>query len=66
MAKSFCPECNQRVEVIAPELGQVLNCSRCKTELEVIYLDPLQLDWIYDYTPNDYAAEEETAEIEFE
>lgn len=48
MATALCPECDQMVKVGA-ELaeGQRVTCSHCGTELEVISVDPLELDWAY-------------------
>jgi len=43
--KAFCPECNRAIELEMPELGDFVTCLHCNTALEVIYLDPLQLDW---------------------
>jgi lysine biosynthesis protein LysW len=43
---AFCPECHRKVEIDDPTLGQFITCPHCQTELEIIYLDPLQLDWI--------------------
>lgn len=66
MTQSFCPECNFRIEIAGPELGQLLTCNRCKTELEVIYVNPLQLDWVYDYAPNEYIVDEEPEQLELD
>jgi lysine biosynthesis protein LysW len=45
MAKAICPECDVAFELIAPGLGQLLNCPACDQLLEVIGLNPLELDW---------------------
>jgi lysine biosynthesis protein LysW len=55
----FCPECNRPVDLKDPKLGLLVTCQSCETELEVINLDPLALDWVY------YGAEDwETNDIE--
>ncbi|MFT5194543.1 MAG: hypothetical protein ACI85U_001551 [Candidatus Promineifilaceae bacterium] len=33
----------------APKLTQLITCSSCQNELEVIQLSPLMLDWIFEY-----------------
>lgn len=43
----FCPECNRPVDLQDPKLGLLVTCQSCETELEVINLDPLALDWVY-------------------
>jgi lysine biosynthesis protein LysW len=43
---AFCPECHRKIEIEDPDLGQHVICPHCQTELEIIYLDPLQLDWL--------------------
>ncbi len=43
-----CQECNTPlvVEDAAPELGDIVTCSACGAEHEVISADPLQLELI--------------------
>lgn len=48
MPTSVCPECSEDVYVDAEsEQGDVVSCEECGTDLEVVGLDPLELD-IYD------------------
>jgi len=28
-----------------PKMGQLVKCQRCDAELEVVWLDPVELDW---------------------
>jgi alpha-aminoadipate carrier protein LysW len=28
-----------------PKMGQLVKCKRCNAELEVVWLDPVELDW---------------------
>ena len=46
MASAHCPDCDLRI-VLNPhaKLGQELACPHCDADLEVIGVDPLQLDW---------------------
>lgn len=52
-----CPECDANVAFTkAPFLGQKKTCPDCLTELEVIGLSPIELDWAYEY--DDYDADD--------
>ena len=43
---SRCVECYSRIFFDKmPDLGRVVTCRECGTKLEVIYLDPIELDW---------------------
>jgi hypothetical protein len=45
----FCLDCDHAINLEFPlQEGDYLTCSICGTRLEVINLDPLQLDWIYE------------------
>ena len=56
MSESVCPSCNAQVDVKgAPKIGMQVSCKSCNTALEVVWLDPLELDGPMD----DYDAEEE-------
>jgi len=49
-----CPSCSGRVVVSGlPELHQRVVCPRCDAVLEVVLLDPLELDW-HDDEGRDY------------
>ena len=45
---AFCPRCRH---AIAPDLftevGQVFTCPNCGESLDIISLDPPELDWVY-------------------
>jgi DNA-directed RNA polymerase subunit RPC12/RpoP len=51
MARVYCPDCDERI-IFNPhvKLGMRFNCSECDAELEVISVDPLEIDWAYDYS----------------
>jgi lysine biosynthesis protein LysW len=43
---SYCPDCEQEIDLGArPREGQEVTCPNCGIYLEVISLDPLELDW---------------------
>jgi len=46
---SECPSCAENITFQkSPRLGQILRCQFCDSELEVIDLDPVTLDWPYE------------------
>ena len=48
MVTVFCIECEQAINLESqPESGEILLCSSCGAELEVINLEPTELDWVY-------------------
>lgn len=45
MPTTACPECEEKVYVDAEaEQGDVITCEECGTDLEVVGLDPIELD----------------------
>jgi lysine biosynthesis protein LysW len=49
MISADCPACGAKVILgLKPRLGQRFLCKECKTEVEVVWLDPIELDWPYD------------------
>jgi lysine biosynthesis protein LysW len=46
---AYCPECDTKITFKKePELGQRVTCRECSEILEVVELDPLELDWAYE------------------
>lgn len=46
MMEAECPSCGESIEVgRKPKMGQRVVCPGCDVELEVVWLDPLELDW---------------------
>lgn len=45
---TYCLECDGRVLVKSPRVGQTVICNHCGTKLEVVYTDPVELDWAFD------------------
>jgi alpha-aminoadipate carrier protein LysW len=39
----------------SPKMGQLVKCPRCDAELEVVWLDPVEVDWPFvdDYDDDD-------------
>lgn len=45
MPTTACPECSEDVYVDADsEQGDVVTCDECGTDLEIVGLDPIELD----------------------
>jgi lysine biosynthesis protein LysW len=59
VAIAFCPDCEEPVRVATPKLGQRVTCQSCGGELEIVEVSPLELDWAYDETADDWEEEEE-------
>ena len=46
MQSAECPQCGSDVPVGSqPRIGKMIECKSCGAELEVVWLDPLELDW---------------------
>lgn len=39
-----CPECDAALQLQSPERGEIVECSDCGAELEVISTEPIQLE----------------------
>ena len=49
MVKADCPACDAKVHLgVKPKMGQRVVCPSCDTEIEVVWLEPVELDWPYD------------------
>lgn len=60
MMGTFCPDCDEEITFNPhPRLGHKLTCPHCDVELEVISVDPLELDWAYDWSEEDWEDEED-------
>jgi lysine biosynthesis protein LysW len=47
--KAECPNCGESIRFSRyPKLGQKVTCSHCGERLEVIYLEPIELDFEYE------------------
>jgi len=57
---AYCPDCDERIVILPePRLGQRVNCPYCDTDLEVINVHPLEFDWVYDWSDEEWESEEE-------
>jgi len=49
MTVAICPSCGEDVKLSGrPRIGQKMTCPHCDAWLEVIEMDPVELDWAYD------------------
>ena len=47
-AKAICPSCGEWVRLPDhPKIGQKITCLECEADLEVIEVNPVELDWVY-------------------
>ena len=53
MPSAYCPDCDEKITLSNPRVGQKLLCPYCESEVEVIGIDPLDLDWAYDMSYDD-------------
>lgn len=60
MASANCPDCNQKINLgQKPKKGQLLTCPYCNTDLEILSLSPLELDYaLYDDYDDDWEDDE--------
>ena len=65
MPTTACPECSEDVYVDADsEQGDVISCSECGTDLEIVVLDPVELD-IYEEDDDDFKDDDGADEYEY-
>ncbi len=63
MPTTACPECSEDVFVDAEsEQGDVIACDECGTELEIVGLDPIELDISPDKDTDDFEDDDEDFE----
>lgn len=55
MPTTACPECSEDVYVDADsEQGDIVSCDECGTDLEIVGLDPIELDVYEENEEDDY------------
>ena len=49
MNEAYCPDCDRLIHLPSkPSVGDPVTCPHCRAKLEVIDLNPIELDWMYD------------------
>jgi alpha-aminoadipate carrier protein LysW len=62
MPTAICPECDEEVYVdLDSEQGDIVSCDECGADLEIVGLDPIELD-IHEDTDDDFKDDEEEFE----
>jgi alpha-aminoadipate/glutamate carrier protein LysW len=57
---AVCPECEAEIHVDEDvDKGEVIHCEECDVTLEVVGLDPIELDLAPDEEEEDYYEEDE-------
>ena len=60
MPTTACPECSEDVYVDADsEQGDIVSCDECGTDLEIVGLDPIELDIYEEDDADDFSDDEE-------
>ncbi len=60
MPTGTCPECDAEVHVDTDaDKGDIMSCEECGTDLEIVGLDPVELDIVEDEDLGDDDEEEE-------
>ena len=60
MANAYCPDCDETIVLNpTPKVGKRLTCPHCDTDLEVISVDPVELDWVYEESDKDWGDDED-------
>lgn len=48
VAVAMCPSCDARIRISGdPDIGMRVTCPECGDLLEVVELNPIELDWVY-------------------
>ena len=48
MPKTYCPDCGEVITVSDPKEGAMVTCRDCATKLEIISVDPFEVDFPLD------------------
>lgn len=48
MEKAFCPNCDAEIQMRNPRIGAKLTCPECDEQLEVVSIDPFDVDYPYE------------------
>ncbi len=66
MAQAECPSCDSNVNVgTIPKVGHRVTCPTCDAALEVVWLNPVELDWLYE-DDEDYEYDYDEDESDYE
>jgi lysine biosynthesis protein LysW len=55
-----CPDCEEKINMTGEIVwGQKVVCPHCGVDLEVINVDPVELDWVFEDSDYDYPDDDE-------
>ncbi len=61
MEVTNCISCDEEIRIRQPlKIGMLVTCADCGAELEVVWLDPLELEWPF---IDDYEEDEEVLSL---
>jgi len=67
MPTAICPECDEEVYVDADsEQGDIISCDECGSRLEVVGLDPVELDLRAEDDPIDADEDQDFESMDYE
>ena len=49
MPKTYCPACDEVISLDRPREGASITCRGCGTELEIISVEPFEVDFPLEY-----------------
>jgi len=57
-----CLSCDDEIQITRPhKIGMLVTCAECGAEFEIVWLDPLELDW--PFIDDDWEDEEEVTSL---
>lgn len=66
MPAALCPECDAEVHISADaDKGDTISCPECGVDLELVGLDPFELDIVEEDDYDDYEDEEDSDESHY-
>jgi DNA-directed RNA polymerase subunit M/transcription elongation factor TFIIS len=48
MAKTYCPSCDGVITIDRPRISDRITCANCGDELEIINVEPFEVDYLFD------------------
>ncbi len=59
MPFATCPQCDERIRFVhLPDIGDIVRCQSCDARLEVVSLNPIELDWPFEIEEDEEGEDE--------
>ena len=56
----YCPECDGTIVLNpTPQVGKRFTCPHCDADLEIISVDPVEVDWVFEDPDADWGDDED-------